>query len=525
MLGGSSAVTWYDIDRRADYIARFGIRAGVLGAYVAQSSLRHLPEVFLSTAELSPVVTRAARRGKVRKLGPRLYTSNLSDAPEAVIHRNLWPVVGLLFPDTVVSHRTALEAKPTPAGTVFVTGAYDRVVELPGLRVRQLKGPGPLDGDNRFVQSLWIASQPRAILECLGARRIRGTESPSLPRAEIESKLEALIRRGEDVANSLRDRARAIASELGAEETFRVLDAVIGAMLGTRKAILTAHSARARAAGEPYDPERIDLFRTLFEALVSWDSALRPDVCLEGDAFRNLAFADAYFSNFIEGTEFEVEEAIAIVFEGMIPRNRPQDAHDIVGTFRLVGSAVEMKLSASAFSTEFEGFLALLKRRHATILEGRPDKRPGEFKIENNRAGQTVFVVPELMPGTLRQGLEMFRSLEDPFKRAAFMMFVISEVHPFDDGNGRVARTMMNAELISGGQRRILIPNAFREDYLLALRALSRHQDPVPLLKVLDRAQAFSAAVEFADLQAALATLRACHAFDTGDEARLRMPS
>jgi Fic family protein len=118
----------------------------------------------------------------------------------------------------------------------------------------------------------------------------------------------------------------------------------------------------------------------------------------------------------------------------------------------------------------------------------------------------------------------MFRSLPSPFQRAAFMMFLVSEVHPFDDGNGRLTRAMMNAELISGGERRILIATAYREDYLLALRALSRQRNPQPFLKMLERAQRFSAAIDFSDLQGALASLRACHAFESGEDARLRMP-
>jgi hypothetical protein len=44
----------------------------------------------------------------------------------------------------------------------------------------------------------------------------------------------------------------------------------------------------------------------------------------------------------------------------------------------------------------------------------------------------------------------MCHALDHPFKRAAFMLFLISEVHPFIDGNGRVARVMMNAELVAG---------------------------------------------------------------------------
>jgi fido (protein-threonine AMPylation protein) len=118
----------------------------------------------------------------------------------------------------------------------------------------------------------------------------------------------------------------------------------------------------------------------------------------------------------------------------------------------------------------------------------------------------------------------MLRSLRNPFKRAVFMMFLIAEVHPFDDGNGRIARVMMNGELIAGGQRRIFIPTAYRDDYLLALRALSRRTLATPLLKRLDHAQAFSAAIDFTDLQRAIEVLRACNAFERDTGARLRMP-
>jgi hypothetical protein len=36
----------------------------------------------------------------------------------------------------------------------------------------------------------------------------------------------------------------------------------------------------------------------------------------QNSTFQNAAFFDAYFSNYIEGTEFPVEQAIRIVFEG-----------------------------------------------------------------------------------------------------------------------------------------------------------------------------------------------------------------
>ena len=86
------------------------------------------------------------------------------------------------------------------------------------------------------------------------------------------------------------------------------------------------------------------------------------------------------------------------------------------------------------------------------VMAGRPDRSPGVFKTTQNRAGDTIFVAPELVPGTLAHGFELCRALPDAFQRAVFMMFVVSEVHPFVDGNGRVARIMMNAEFIAAGE-------------------------------------------------------------------------
>lgn len=109
----------------------------------------------------------------------------------------------------------------------------------------------------------------------------------------------------------------------------------------------------------------------------------------------NLAFFEAYFSNFIEGTEFSVEEAAEIVFDGVIPAERPEDAHDILGTFRIVSDQQAMK----TLPTSFISFIDLLRARHAAVMEARPDKGPGEFKLKGNQAGSTVFVAPELVEG------------------------------------------------------------------------------------------------------------------------------
>lgn len=42
-------------------------------------------------------------------------------------------------------------------------------------------------------------------------------------------------------------------------------------------------------------------------------------------------------------------------------------------------------------------------------------------------------------------GVRQIESLPPGFARAAFHLFLVSEVHPFADGNGRVARVFMDS--------------------------------------------------------------------------------
>jgi hypothetical protein len=134
------------------------------------------------------------------------------------------------------------------------------------------------------------------------------------------------------------------------------------------------------------------------------------------------AFFESYFSNFIEGTEFTVEEAERIVFEGKIPQQRPQDAHDILGTYRLVAEPDERaRVPSSA-----DELVEILRSRHAAMLDDRPEIGPGQWKTEPNRAGSTYFVDPELVEGTLREGFRFYDSLPPGFARACFAMFAVS---------------------------------------------------------------------------------------------------
>jgi hypothetical protein len=447
----------------------------------------------------------------------------LTDSPDVIVVRNLYPILGRLFPGAVLSHRTALEAKPTEDDAVFLTYKYSRRVRLPGVTVHLLKGAGRMEDDMPFLDGLFISSRPRAYLENLQISRSRSSSKKVLSKSTLEDGLNRLCQiQGEKALNALRDKARVIAPILGMEAQFLMLGKIIGAILRSRPARgLGSQSARARSLGVPYDTVRLAILNRLFSHLLQSPLPTRVDKKRTSDEVRLLAFFESYFSNYIEGTEFEVAEAYDIVFKNKIPVQRPEDAHDIMGTFRIVSNGEDMR----RIPTSFDEFLALLQSRHHAIMEGRPDKLPGQFKSEPNRAGQTHFVAPELVRGTLSKGFELSMAVEPGLARAVFMMFLVAEVHPFVDGNGRVARTMMNAELTHAGLCRIIVPTVLRDDYLLALRALSRSDNPDPIIKVMDRAQQFASELPLVSYESTKGVLTQCHAFDEPDEGRLRLPS
>ena len=489
--------------------------------------LSELPEAFVSNTAISGAVSRAVRAGELRRLASRLYTKNLEDPSEEVVRRNLWGIVAGYFPGALVADRTALEAVPAPDGSVFLVTERGRTIELPGIVLRPRRGAGPIDTDMPFVGGLYLSSMARAYLENMRPSRARsGRVARTLTRAELEERLDGLIRSsGEAGVNRLRDNARALGDVLGMTREFARLDALIGTLLDTRGSRLDSALGQARSLGRPYDPERMELFHRLHQALRNHPPRFRPSPPQDSGSRSTLAFFEAYFSNFIEGTEFLVDEAVRIVFEGEIPQHRPADAHDVVGTWRIVSDLREM----SRTPRDFAGLARILRERHREIMAGRPEMRPGEFKVAPNRAGQTLFVAPDLVPGTLEQGFSLYRSLESPFARAAYMMFLVSEIHPFADGNGRIARVMMNAELVAGGEERIIVPTVFRDNYLAALRALTRTGRPDPLIGVLDYAQRWTLAVDWTSIPETQRELEACNAFLDSDEAeaeglRLRMP-
>jgi fido (protein-threonine AMPylation protein) len=486
------------------------------------------PPLAFSDAASAPKWSRAVRSGRARRVAHGLYTTDLSTDLPQLVREQFLAVTAHYCPGAIIADRSVPSGAPDEDGYLFVIHDRARPATLPGLTIVPRRGAPPKPDDLQMPHGLWLASRPRALLENLRpSRAVKGRPSRTLTRRELHDWAARLLRtEGAERLNRYRDRARELARELALDEEFRELDDLLGAVLGTREIITTSPQVLAAQVGRPFDETRDQIFAVLAQHLAARAPAPRP--VLPADRARRalLPFFEAYFSNFIEGTEFIVDEAREIVFGGLVPSERPEDAHDVLETYRVVSDSQEMRRRPSTL----DELLDLLRARHARMMGARPEKSPGELKKRPNRAGSTEFVAPHLVVGTLERAMYHLSSVEDPFARAVMMMFAVSEVHPFVDGNGRVARIMMNAELEGAREHRIVIPTVFRTEYLSSLRAMTHNRQPSALVRVLDFAQRFTLEMDFSSYDVARQMLDRCQAFVDPNEAlargiRLTLPS
>ena len=380
--------------------------------------------------------------------------------------------------------------------------------------------------DLPWPDGLRMSSPGRTLLDNLAESRSRaGKAGRTLSLPELEDWLaRKALAWGSERLERLRLDTISLAEAMGAvrqmETVGQLFDQVSGRLpLRPRAGPLLVALTQGRA----WDERRVVMFDRAARDLAQLESSLVPEWLPPPESPGELPFYESYFSNYIEGTEFTIDEARHIVETQQPPAARPADGHDILGTYRCVSDPI----GRSTTSDDPDEMVGYLIDRHRTILVGRPDHEPGCWKTEANRVGAYDFVAPELVEGTLRKGLALASHVSAGIGRALYMMFVVLEVHPFRDGNGRVARVMMNAELSAADASRIVIPSVYRDEYISGLRRASLyHGDLRALVRVMAHAWRWTAAMPWADRAAVEGQLEATHALQdpvTAREAGLRL--
>ena len=481
---------------------------------------------FVTVALEAKALARKASAGLAQKITSGIYVLGATLPLKEVVRLHQNEIVSHIWPKGVYAGISAFSAGVPKEGLVFVAHPNPirkTKLSLPGVTIYPVPGPTNLLNDILLPGGAYTSGAARKLVENINLvgkppRHRSGTKA-------VEDAIDRLAQQGGGaIIKTLRE-LDLIASDFDSQavEYVRVR---LAALLGSNNVGVQTVSPRlgARLRGSAVDSYRIELFEKLTQTLET--HAPSPRSAPEGKS-EWAPFFESYFSNFIEGTEFGVDEAREIVIDGKEDRERPADAHDVSATFRLAHDPSDRIWVPKTG----EELIKILKERHEILMAARGDKNPGVIKSKANWAGGTRFVDPVLVEGTLDRGFEAINKLTDPFSRAVAMMALITECHPFDDGNGRVARLTANAELSVAGQVRFIIPTSYRNDYVAALSGFSNGAGAgQSLLAVLDFAQKWTRSVDWTTFEAARKTLENCNAFvDPGvaerNGQRLKIPA
>jgi Fic family protein len=201
---------------------------------------------------------------------------------------------------------------------------------------------------------------------------------------------------------------------------------------------------------------------------------------------------DAYHSTTIEGYRIRPEEVSAVIRGTMVGGHDPEE--------------VRARMAVAGYSRAFESVLAvvgdspgpvaitdgLIQRLYVELFGPSveagivsPDLLRG-WRMEPALLRGHLYVPPspEKVPRLMRQYEDLVNGLEGrPVVRAVLAHLEFVTVHPYSDGNGRLARFLMNVALLGEGLPWITIRNDDRPRYFSALHAAQVDGDVLPFAR------------------------------------------
>ena len=177
-----------------------------------------------------------------------------------------------------------------------------------------------------------------------------------------------------------------------------------------------------------------------------------------------------YSSNAIEGSTLDLRETETILKAGHVSADieKKREATEVVN----LGKAIDQSMGIGPDGVaSIEQFLAV----HNTLLHDINDAWAGTFRNDRVRIRGAKYQPPH--HDKVRELMDLsYRFLqdsqnEDTVKRAAWIHWAISRIHPFFDGNGRMARLWQDLVLFHGQLTCAIIRPSDRRDYLDALQS------------------------------------------------------
>ena len=196
-----------------------------------------------------------------------------------------------------------------------------------------------------------------------------------------------------------------------------------------------------------------------------------------------------YHSNAIEGNSLTYGETIAFLMEGLTAKGKPFKDHlDIKGHNEGIDYLMQLIKNRDQLSEK------IIRELHAMILVepySNPAQTPdgqkiekvvtlGKYKTQPNHVKTPTgeihyYATPEETPAKMTDLVDWLRGHQQkndlhPLILAATFHYRFVAIHPFDDGNGRMSRLLMNLLLMQYGYPPVVIKQQDRQAYYYVLR-------------------------------------------------------
>ena len=170
-----------------------------------------------------------------------------------------------------------------------------------------------------------------------------------------------------------------------------------------------------------------------------------------------------YESNAIEGNSLTLRETDIVLSKGLTVSGKPLRDHlDAVNLQKAWQETKNLAQPTAPFSET-----TLLNLHRLILPEG------GAYRTSAVRISGSNHIPPNpiKVPDQMEAAFSSLSNLSSDLEKATFLHHRISHIHPFTDGNGRLARLSMNFILLQAGFPPISISPEDRPNYYQALEA------------------------------------------------------
>lgn len=176
-----------------------------------------------------------------------------------------------------------------------------------------------------------------------------------------------------------------------------------------------------------------------------------------------------YASNALEGNTLSLVETKVVLEDGITIGGKPlKDHYETVGHAKAFDEII--KLSQNKTFTEDD-----IKLLHKLFYEKIDNEKAGKYRTSQViiTGSDVELPKPEELDEKMHEFISQLPKLKaelHPVEYAAMVHIIFVNIHPFADGNGRVARLLMNLALLQSGYNIVVIPPVVRADYISAIQ-------------------------------------------------------